>query len=331
MKTITTAILLGSALSTTYLKAADIQIKDVNIKLEGGVSASALYFQNPGFLKRHDSYILNDAIVEILPQETNNKQFNFYAGIGVLQKQSINRINAPIPPVDIELHYGWLEVPTYKGRYIEIGQLVTKLGYESSISYKNQHVLMGAIYSAQPDMYPGIRFNGPLGTLKYYIEVTNDPTIGDASVAFGLYQQTNNDKFSISYYNAISERDMIDLVYATKLGSFDLGVNLDYHIVKDPAPNQDEKATGVAIYLNYITQKWHWPVRYEYISEGNAGIYDYENGYTLTFSPTYRFNNTQFIRVEFLTANADGKPFRNADGGFEDSQFIATLQAGLTF
>lgn len=312
-------------------QASSIQIQDVNIKIKGGVSASALYFENPGFLKRHDSYILNDALLEIEPEEFSGRQFRFYGGFGILQKQGIGRIYAPLPPVDIELHYGWLEVPTYNDRHIEIGQLITRLGYESPVSYKNNHGLMGAVWSGQPNLYPGIRFNGPLASLKYYIEVTNDSTIGDASAAVGVFKEADNYRYSASYYEAIDERRMIDLMYSKQLGNIALGINLDYHALLDPVAGQDENAVGMALYVNYVDKQWHWPVRLEYIDDGNTGIYEYGSGYTVTFSPTYHYSKSQFIRAELVAAKGDRKPFRNSDGGFEENQYIATLQAGMRF
>jgi hypothetical protein len=331
MNKITKTISLTTILVASHSHAASIRFDDVNIKLEGGVSASAMYFENPGFLKRHDSYILNDALLEIMPEERKEKHLQFYAGIGILQKQTIDRIFAPLPPVDVELQYGWLEVPVFGSLNIEIGQLVTLLGYESSVSYKNQHALMGAVYSAQPSFYPGVRFKGSLGTSNYYLEVTNDSTIGDASAAAGIYEISDTHKFSLSYYQAIDARKMIDVVYAMRFSSILLGVNLDHSMLDDPAPNQDNSGTAVAVYANYFARKWEWPVRLEYINDGNTGVYNYDKGYTFTFSPTYRFQENQFIRAEVVTAKADGKPFRNDDGGFEEGQFIATLQVGIVF
>jgi hypothetical protein len=142
---------------------------------------------------------------------------------------------------------------------------------------------------------------------------------------------SDSHRFSISYYQAIDARKTIDVVYATRFSNILIGANLDHHILDESAPNQDKSGTGLAIYLDYFSRKWEWPIRFEYLSDGNTGVYGYDTGYTLTFSPTYRFKENQFIRGELVTAQADRKPFRNDDGGFEQSQFVATLQVGMVF
>ena len=331
MKKIIFSPCLGLLLVSANVFSANIQINDVNVKVEGGFSASALYFDNPGFLKRHDSYLLNDALLELSPEKIEDGRFQFYAGVGVLQKQGINRIYAPLPPVDLKLHYGYLEIPTRSDNSIEIGQLFTLLGYESSVSYKNKHSLLGAVNSAQPDFYSGVRFKGSIGSVKRYIEVTSDPTIGDASWALGIYQDQGDTRYSASYYVAFDERSTIDLLYASKTGDVSWAINLDYHTLEDPPAWQDENATGVAIYVSMRQQQWDWPVRLEYISDGNTGIYGYDSGYTFTFSPTFYFSDDQYLRADFITASADGTPFNNDNGGLEQDQWIVAMQAGITF
>ena len=314
MKKIIISLCPGLFLLGNSAFSANIQINDINVKLEGGFSASALYFNNPGFLKRHDSYLLNDALLELSPEIIED-----------------NRIYAPTPPVELKLHYGYLEIPTRGDNSIEIGQLYTLMGYESSVSYKNKHSLLGAVNSAQPDFYSGVRFKGSFGSVKRYIEVTSDPTIGDASWALGIYQDQGDSHYSASYYVAIDERSTIDLLYASKNDNVSWALNLDYHTLKDPPAWQDENATGIAVYLSMRQQQWDWPVRLEYLSDGNTGIYGYDRGYTFTFSPTYYFSDDQYLRADFIAASADGTPFKNDNGGLEQDQWIVAVQAGMTF
>ena len=214
---------------------------------------------------------------------------------------------------------------------VDAGVLTTNVGYELADTYSNPNITFGAIWNAQPFIYPGVRVTvSPLENVNLYAEYNQESNSDNFAV--GALGELNDISFGLTYYDYRAYKNLIDVVLSYSIGMLDLGLNADYQWLDDSAktPGQDDSAYGIALYLTPTFGRLSVPVRLEYFDEGTSGIYfdGADKGYTATITPTFKPTENSFIRAEVAYVSTDKKVFKN---GTKDNKTTFAVELGFTF
>ncbi len=305
-------------------------VSDADINLNGGMTAGYFYTTNTGS-NNNENYQVSDFMVELSGEATEGVgfvgAFGTMAGITVLDGGVNNSA------YDYGFQYGWLTVAPMEGLTIDAGMLATNVGYEVTPSYANPHATIAALWGGQPVYYPGVRVSYDMGDMGFYAEV-NDDALGTASAAWaaGVSGAAGSLEYAVSYYNYNGYKDLIDVIVSADLGGIPVAANFDYHILENaPVAGGDDSAYGIALYATPTFDKVAVPVRVEFLSDGNSGIYGVDSATTLTITPTYNFSDNTFVRAELSMVSSDNKIFADDKGVAEDTKTSVAVQAGFTF
>lgn len=332
MKLKTLNLLIAGLITTPTAMAGSLTVANSDLTLAGGLSAGALYSDNNG--ARHDTDArVTDFLVELsAPVATTG--VGFVAAFGELLQPTVFANVGITSPTSTSLQYGSMIVKPTEALTFEAGKLATKIGYEVANTYGNQNILLGGLWSAQPVYYPGVRASYNLGSVTVFGEANQDTsTSAKNGYVVGASGAAGPVSYAVAYYNAKESRDILDIIVSTKIGNIPVAANLDYHMLDNATPGNDDSATGLALYATPSFGNTSVPVRIEYMDDGSSGIYNtgLKTGYTFTVTPTYNFSATTFVRAEAAYATADNKVFSDKLGTAIDSKTSYAVQAGFKF
>jgi len=331
----TLLIACGFALSSAPSFAGSVKSANLDITLSGGASAGYFFSNNTGS-GNEDNFIVSDFIIELGSEEPKTGGVGFFGGYGNLAQVTLLSGSGEGADADSTLRYAWMSWVPVDNVTVEAGVLATKVGFEVANSYSNGHISLGTLWNAQPAYYPGARVSYDMGDISVYAEANNDTAAGGSKAfAVGLSGSASGVDYAINYFDGDdgASRNIIDLIVSTNVGGTDVGVNIDFHAYDDkPAGADDDSGFGVAVYVSpQLAPSITLPMRLEYISDGDSGIYGFDSGTTLTVTPTMNVGKHGFVRAEISYVTADNKMFADEDGKPEDTKTSFAFQVGYKF
>ncbi len=325
--------ILAATIATVTVPAAfaGTITSTADINLAGGMTAGYFYTSNTGS-DNNDDYHVSDFVVELSGDAS--KGVGFVGAFGSLDAITVLDGGVGNTPYSFGLQYGWLTVAPAEGLSIEAGMLATKVGYEVAPSYGNPHATIAALWGGQPVYYPGLRVNFDAGDMGFYAEANND-TLGsaDSAWAVGTNGSAGPMEYAVSYYTYEGYKSLVDVILSGKIGEMPVAANFDYHMLDEaPVAGGDDTAFGIALYATpSLSDKMTVPVRVEFLSDGNSGVYGVDSATTLAITPTYNFSENTFVRAELSYVSSDNKIFKDENGVTQDTKTSFALQAGYTF
>lgn len=332
-----TAVLLG-AIGTAVAEEGKFNLKvSQDLKLYGVLTGAYLYTTNDS----KDKFNITNGLIGLTGEVGKGLKVGFDLAVGSLLMPTVwdggqgdpMRFDFSQKGVAREgfgFVWGYLSLKPSDQLTLDFGVMPTNIGYEVANTYVNPNITLGTTWFAQPVIYPAVRvtFSGVQG-IDLYAEY-NQENDGD-NFAVGALGEVMGVGFALSYYDYRAAKNLIDLVLSHSFGNVDLGLNFDYQWLDDTAPNQDESAFGVAVYVIPSFGNLSLPVRLEYFNEGTSGIYSGSNadkGFTFTITPTFRPADNTFLRAEVAYVSTDNKVFKN---GTEKTKTTIAVEVGFTF
>lgn len=319
----------------------------------GGASGGYFYGFNTGSTNNDDMY-LSDLVLEVSAEQkpSPGPGASVNAGVGTFTNMNVfnGGVNLGQPtPVPFDILYGWVNIMPMNGLGLEIGQLATKIGYETAPSFANANILRGALWAAEPVYYPGLRANwGSLpGGVNVFVEANNDKSTGATSnYVAGVNGTIAPVKYSVAYSFGDDGTDIANVIVGMNLINLDWTLNADVLMLED-AINGDDTAWGIAVYVAPKIMGVSVPVRGEFFSEGNTLLYSsaaasspninigtgagIDSGWSVTVTPTWNFANSAFVRAEVAWVQSDSSVFVDSEGRAEDNNTSFALQGGFRF
>ncbi len=322
-----------AALATPAAFAGDVTTAaDFNLNINGGMTAG--YFStnnNAGSGNEDTSYQVSDFLIELSGEAS--KAVSFVGAFGSMSGVSVVEGNIDAPGYPYGFQYGWLSVAPTKGLSIDAGLLATNVGYEIPPTYANANITRSAVWYNEPDYYPGVRLSYDMGGMGVYVEANSD-SLGTATAAWaaGINGSAASVDYAVSYFKYNGYKDLIDVILSGEVAGMTVAANLDYHQLKNaPSAGADDNALGLALYVTPSVGDFDVPLRVEYLSDGNSGIFGVDSGYTFTITPTYHYTDNTFVRAELSYVATDNKIFMDKDGGLQDNKTSFAVQAGFIF
>ena len=311
------------------------------LELAGGVTGAYFHTTNEGSADSQDGFRLTNVVVNL---KGSSGGMGFDLAVGSLlaptvwsnvSNNMISYTTGNVTNNEAGLLWGYVSFSPFDRITLDAGLLTTNVGYEVVNTYANPNINLGAVWNAQPVIYPGARLTFELtGDISLYAEYNNDMISprGDA-FALGSLGSIGEISYALNYYDYAGYKNFVDLVLGYGIGSVDLGLNVDYQWLDDAQTGQDDSAYGVAVYVIPNFGNLSVPLRLEYFDEGTSGIYSdptspAEKGYTVTLTPTYKPADNSFIRAEVSYLSTDKKVL---GGGTEDSKTSLAVELGFTF
>ena len=312
------------------------------LELYGGVTGAYLYTTNDNSGDAVDGFRLTNAVIGLTG---SSEMMSFDLAIGTFLAPSVWDGGIPNTPISyttgdsstsdsMGLLWGYVTLSPFENVSVDAGLLTTNVGYEVINTYSNPNVTLGAVWYAQPVIYPGVRVTfEATEDISFYAEYNND-SINPRSEAFavGSLGSFGDLSYALTYYDYTGFKNFVDVVLSYSIGSIDLGLNFDYQWLDDSAkqPGQDDSAYGIALYFIPNFGNISVPVRVEYFDEGTSGIYwgGADTGYTATITPTFKPSENTFVRAEVSYISTDNKVFKN---GTEDTKTTFAVELGFTF
>lgn len=266
------------------------------------------------------------------------------------------------------IYYGYVELKPIDGFGLELGQLRTNIGYENAATYRNDNAFLGALWRTQPNYYAGARANVEVfANNRLYLEMNDDAVMDGASAwAVGFVGEYDITKYKLSYFDSRGGRNIYNLAGSVKLPYATIGLNVDiqsadkdYYAIYTMPTNFDQRAYGFAAYVVTDVGPVKFPLRYEYLFDGDTGLYrvdyvndgasgnltsttttkvygthfnSYNKGYTVTFSPTYQVSDASFLRLEMAYVSLKNRVFYTKNlGETKFSKFSFAVQGAYHF
>ena len=339
-KLLLSAVLAFAGSSLAEDKTFTLKVSQA-VELYGGITGGYFYTTNEGNKDSQDAFKLTNAVLGI---SGGGSKVSFDLAVGALLGPSVwdGGVNNSVisytkgepTPDEAGILWGYVTISPMDRLSVDVGYLTTNVGAEVINTYANKNITLGAVWYAQPVIYPGVRVSFELtDNISLYAEYNND-AIGTRSEAFaiGSLGSLGGIDYALSYYDYSGYKNLVDLVLGYSIGSIDLGLNADYQWLDDSAksPGQDDSAFGIALYVTPNFGNVSIPVRLEYFDEGTSGIYwgGADKGYTATITPTFRPTENTFLRAEVAYISTDRKVFR---GGTKDNKTTFAVELGFTF
>lgn len=307
--------------------AKSLHIAGQDYLIHGGASGTFQYHSHSASNIDAMGTALNDLIVGLASQD-KEALLSIDAAIGNLQQQDFFYTTAPSPPMDLGVLYGWFNLHPIKNLHFELGLIETRSSYESTISFQNPHVTMGATRRTQANYYTGFRLNAELPELpvRAYAEFSAPDNVSETQLSAGLDWRHGQHHISVNYSNAGEDRRTINSHANARLFSLlSIGYNIDYHTKPNFPDNLNAHAFGIAGYLALHMGAISIPFRAEVIDDGDTNIYGLGRTYSITVSPTKKFSEHVTARLDGFYVQSSTKPFKD-ERGFVNSQIGATLQ-----
>ncbi len=343
------AVLPVAIFSVAVANAGQITVANSDIKVDGALTTDYFTSNNTGS-SNHDSFKVSKFILG-LSSDTKDGGIGFNVGFGtvllptVYNGRLVNNtaiINESFGPIYAVLSYKPISSLT-----LDVGLFTTNIGYELATSFTNPNITYGAVWSAQPFIYPGARITYAVGDIKFYAEASKDkgyldenttlPTSGAYAVgSLGTLYGVN---YAISYYDCTAYKNLVDIVLSKSINdNLDVGINFDYQWLDSTqkVSGYDSKGYGVAGYIVPKFGNFFLPVRIEYVNDGSkgkeSGIYNsVSKAWTITATPTFRPTKNTYVRAEVSYVNSDEKIFKDNSGNPKDTKVSAATEFRFLF
>lgn len=343
------AVLSGAIFSVAVANAGQITVVNSEIKIDGALTTGYFASNNTGS-NNHDSFKVSNFILG-LSSDVKDGGIGFNVGFGTVllptvydgglvdNKAIINKSFGPI--------YAVLSYKPISSLTLDAGLLTTNIGYELATSFTNPNITYGAVWSAQPFIYPGARITYAVGDIKFYAEASKDKGYSDENTslptsgayAVGSLGTIYGVNYAISYYDYTAYKNLVDIVLSKSINdNLDVGINFDYQWLDSTAKvsGNDSKGYGVAGYVVPKFGNLSLPVRIEYVNDGSkgkeSGIYsNVSKAWTFTATPTFRPTKNTYVRAEVSYVNSDNKIFKDNSGNPKDTKVSATAELGFLF
>ncbi len=307
-----------------------------NLELYGGLSAGYFYTTNEGAKDADDAFQITNAIIGLKGEVSSSPNVGFDIAFGQSFSGTVDKpLAGSTGQTDtFGLIWGYVTVKPMNNISLDAGLLTTNVGYELADTYTNPNVTFGNVWGAQPFIYPGARVTfDVLEGISLYAEYNKEYS-GD-NFAIGSLGEIGGISYGLTYFDyndtvGATNKNLVDVVLGYSIANIDFGLNFDYQWLDNSAkaPNQDDSAYGVALYVTPNFESVSVPIRVEYFDSGNSGIYVDNKGYTLTITPTIRPSDNTYIRVELSYISTDNKIFK---GNTKDNKTTAVLELAFTF
>jgi hypothetical protein len=330
-----------------------------NISIGGGLSGGYFAGNNEGEGGKKDNFVLTNLLVDIT-SEIKNGMFGFNVGLGGVATPSV--FDSPDDAIpDFRIEYASINLKPIKslqGLAFEGGLLQPNSGYESTYTFNNRNVTVGALASQQPYNAVGARvayafdedFSVWSGIFKHRLErdeyeVEIDEGNGNVfsknvqnsySWEAGMNRDIGGVGLSLYHYHLTGLRHLTGIAAEHTIDNLYIALNVDYWRWSDEVERHFEgrSSIGAALYLAPSFKKFSLPLRLEYIRQGKSEIYlpspEAENIYAATLTPTYNFTDNVLLRTEGSYVHAhDG--FSNSSGMPEDDKFLFSVEAVVKF
>jgi Putative beta-barrel porin-2, OmpL-like. bbp2 len=313
------------------------------LQLGGGISAGFFYASNPGKDVSDNEFLLSNFLVE-LSSKDSDLPVGFVGAFGETSTPSL--LSTPENNTDFDIEYASIKLKPVSHVDLEAGLLQPNAGFENSYTYNNINIIHGVLASQQPYNAYGARLgydiNGFCLTAGYYKKRLdqeeyneNGSTPGD-SWEIGVSGSISSNKFSIYHYHLETERNLTGAVIERTINNVHLAVNIDYwNRDADKSTTYGSRSSlGGAFYIAPQFGRFLIPLRLEYIDQGESRIYidnaDAKHIYAVTISPTYRFGENAYIRVESAYVHADDA-FADKNGNSKNSRICYAAEIGYLF
>lgn len=348
MKKLISGLLLATAVSGVS-QAGQITALNSDITVSGAVSAGYFYSTNTGSTN-HDDFKVSNLLLGI-SSDAKDGGIGFSAGFGTVLLPTVYDgglvDNKAILSSKFGVIYGYLTYKPVANLTVDAGLLTTNIGYELATSFTNPNITYGAVWFAQPFIYPGARVTYQVGDIKFYAEASKDKGIVDGSpslpttgaYAVGSLGSIYGFDYAVSYYDYTAYKNLIDVVVAKEVHpNLKLGLNFDYQWLDKTAKQtgKDDNGYGVALYIIPQFENISVPTRIEYVNDGSkgkeSGIYsNVSKAYTITVTPTYKPTKNSYIRLEGSYVKADNDIFTDKSGNPKSSKTSAAVELGFLF
>jgi Putative beta-barrel porin-2, OmpL-like. bbp2 len=313
------------------------------IQLGGGISAGFFYASNPGLNQSDNEFLLSNFLIQ-LSSKDSDLPVGFLGAFGETSTPSL--LSAPENNTHFDIEYASLILRPISDVSIDVGLLQPNAGFESTYTFKNINVLLGAIASQQPYNAYGARLGCDIRGFRlnagYYRKRLDQEEYNDNGLSpgdsweIGVRGLVLNNKFSIYHYHVEAERNLTGVVIERTIKHVYLAVNIDYwNRDTDLSHLYDNKSSiGGAFYIAPRFGHFLIPLRLEYIDQGESRIYiDNANAkhiYAATISPTYTFCENAYIRAESAYVYAD-HAFADKNGDGKRSRICLAAEIGYLF
>lgn len=313
------------------------------IRVGGGISAGWFYAENPGKDQSDNEFLLSNFLVEFSSRDTNLPVV-FAGAFGETSTPSL--LSTPENNTDVDIEYASLTVKPAAEAGLEVGLLQPNAGFESTYTFNNNNIVLGAVASQQPYNAYGARLGYDViglhvcaGYYKKRLDADeydeNGFPPGD-SWEIGMSGSVADNKFGIYHYHLEGRRNLTGAFVERTINNIYLAADIDCW-------NRDttrggyyagRSAVGGAFYVVPAFGRFSIPVRLEYIDQGRGRVYidnaDTKRIYTATISPTYRFCKNAYVRVESAYVDADNA-FADKNGNRKDDRICLSAEVGTVF
>jgi hypothetical protein len=318
---------------------ASVQSFLSGIKLAGGISAGYFYSSNPGVDVSDDEFLLSNFLLE-LSSSNEELPIGFTGAFGQTSTHSI--LGTPEQNNDYDVEYASLTLKPSNGIGLEMGLLQPNSGFENTYTYNNKNILLGAIASQQPYNAYGARVSYDLSPISiwggYYKDRLDDEEYNspDYSWEVGVSGSIDDIDFNVYNYYIKGQKNVSGVSIEQTTGNIDLAFNLDYWKWSEDVKElyENDSSIGAAFYFCPNFNKLSIPIRLEYINQDKSQHFIESpvaiEIYTATISPTWHFNDSEYIRAEAAYINADSA-FEDDSGNIKNHRFNFAVELGYIF
>jgi len=324
-----------SVFGASTAMAGMLKVNDQDITLGGGAAAGAFYSSNNGPGNPSTNPLLSEYLVE-MSSDAKPGGLGFIGGFGNLAQLKVTDGTMYQVTPDNKLQYASVSYMPVENLKLEMGRIATNVGYELANSMNNAAITIAGLWGAQPVFYNGGRLSYDMnGTTLYVDGVKDSDFFGTATDAYaaGVLGSVANINYAVNDINYKDQRNIFDIVASTTVADIGMGVNIDYTTLDSKAKTgSDSSALGVGVYVAPKFGMIDLPIRVEYMSDGDTGVYyGMKTGYTFTITPTYNISKSMYVRAELSTVSSDNKIYMDKNGKAQASKTSAAFQMGYRF
>jgi len=329
------------------------------ISIGGGLSGGYFAGNNEGRGGEKDNFVLTNLLIDIT-SEIKNGMFGVNVGLGGVTTPSVFDSPKDTLP-DFRLEYAAINLKPIKslpGISFRGGLLQPNSGYESTYTFNNRNITVGALASQQPynavgagveyDFSKDFRiwssiFKHRLEKDEFETEFEDEhggvftKNVQDSySWEAGMCDNIGGVGLSLYHYHLTGLRHLTGISAEYTINNVYVALNLDYWRWSDEVASHFDgrSSIGAALYLAPSFGNFSLPLRLEYIHQGKSEIYlsseDAEDIYAATFTPTYNFTDNILIRTEGSYVHAEDG-FSDHNGKPKDDKFLFSTELVFKF
>ena len=303
--------------------------EQIDIQWQGDFSATAQFLGHARGYSGDMGVGIQEAIVHTKLVTENYKPLSASFGLGVLEKFNYETVLSPFAPIDVGLHYGWLELASSYGLRWQVGQLARITLFENAFSTRNAHIQHASINYSHSWFYPGIRAGITWGMFDSYIEMTGPDNPNASATVLGTRLNYGNGEMLFSAELSES-RNAFHASWKQMIHFVKLGMIVEYSQLKDDLAWRDDNALAVAGLFEISLERNIFSFRGELFDAGNSGVYTFETAGVITATYTFKTSQQTYLRLEAVYAKSSNKIFRE-EGVWVADQYGTAFQMGLTF